>query len=71
MTNPRAGQPAAPTDLVNVAKLVTAYYAVHPIPVTQPSGYRLATPVTGDRRSTRITSSPYASDLRLPGQPRH
>jgi phosphoglucomutase len=26
----RAGQPAAPSDLVDVAKLVTAYYAEHP-----------------------------------------
>jgi phosphoglucomutase len=32
MADPRAGQPAAPSDLVNVAKLVTAYYAVHPDP---------------------------------------
>jgi phosphoglucomutase len=32
MTDPRAGQPAAPGDLVNVAKLVTAYYTVHPDP---------------------------------------
>jgi phosphoglucomutase len=32
MTNPRAGQPAAAEDLVDVAKLVTAYYAVHPDP---------------------------------------
>jgi phosphoglucomutase len=32
MVDPRAGQPAAPEDLVNVAKLVTAYYAVHPDP---------------------------------------
>jgi phosphoglucomutase len=32
MTDPRAGQPAAAEDLVNVAKLVTAYYAVHPDP---------------------------------------
>src|SRR6516165_5568408 len=32
MADPRAGQPAAPDDLVNVAKLVTAYYAVHPHP---------------------------------------
>ena len=30
MTDPRAGQPAAAQDLVNIAKLVTAYYAVHP-----------------------------------------
>ena len=32
MTSPRAGQPAAAEDLVDVAKLVTAYYAVHPDP---------------------------------------
>src|SRR5215468_5299540 len=32
MASPRAGQPAAPEDLVNVPKLVTAYYAVHPDP---------------------------------------
>jgi phosphoglucomutase len=32
MTDPRAGQPAAAQDLVDIAKLVTAYYAVHPDP---------------------------------------
>src|SRR5690348_2288095 len=32
MTDPRAGQPAAAEDLVDVAKLVTAYYRVHPDP---------------------------------------
>jgi phosphoglucomutase len=32
MADPRAGQPAASGDLVNVAKLVTAYYIVHPDP---------------------------------------
>ena len=32
MADPRAGQPAAPADLVNVAKLVTAYYTVRPDP---------------------------------------
>jgi phosphoglucomutase len=32
MVDPRAGQPAAVGDLVNVAKLVTAYYTVHPDP---------------------------------------
>jgi phosphoglucomutase len=32
MADPRAGQPTAPGDLVNVAKLVTAYYTVHPDP---------------------------------------
>src|SRR6266498_3821258 len=32
MMNPRAGQPAAAGDLVDVAKLVTAYFAQHPDP---------------------------------------
>jgi phosphoglucomutase len=32
MMSPRAGQPAAAEDLVDVAKLVTAYYALHPDP---------------------------------------
>jgi phosphoglucomutase len=32
MTDPRAGQPAAAEDLIDVAKLVTAYFAVHPDP---------------------------------------
>src|ERR1700722_5927781 len=32
MTDSRAGQPAGAGDLVNGAKLVTAYYAVHPDP---------------------------------------
>jgi phosphoglucomutase len=31
-TDPRAGQPAAPSDLVDVARLVTAYYSEHPDP---------------------------------------
>src|SRR5918997_1035396 len=32
MTEPRAGQPAAPSDLVDVASLVTAYYTLEPDP---------------------------------------
>src|SRR6266568_2184111 len=32
MVSQRAGQPAAPGDLVDVPKLVTAYYALHPDP---------------------------------------
>ena len=32
MTDPRAGQPAVAQDLVDIAKLVTAYYALHPDP---------------------------------------
>jgi phosphoglucomutase len=32
MNDPRAGQPATSADLIDVAKLVTAYYSVHPDP---------------------------------------
>ena len=32
MAAPRAGQPARPEDLVDIARLVTAYYAEHPDP---------------------------------------
>jgi phosphoglucomutase len=32
MVSPRAGQPAVAEDLVDVARLVTAYYALHPDP---------------------------------------
>ncbi|WP_328853540.1 phosphoglucomutase (alpha-D-glucose-1,6-bisphosphate-dependent) [Micromonospora globbae] len=32
MTHPRAGKPAEPADLVDVPRLVTAYYAEHPDP---------------------------------------
>ncbi|MCI3220657.1 phosphoglucomutase (alpha-D-glucose-1,6-bisphosphate-dependent) [Streptomyces sp. NP-1717] len=32
MVHDRAGQPAQPEDLVDVARLVTAYYALHPDP---------------------------------------
>ncbi len=30
--NPRAGQPAAPSDLVDIPHLVTAYFTEHPDP---------------------------------------
>jgi len=32
MADPRAGRPAEPADLVDIAKLVTAYFAEHPDP---------------------------------------
>ena len=32
MTDPRAGQPAEAADLVDVPRLVTAYYTPHPDP---------------------------------------
>src|SRR5215470_9467655 len=49
MTDPRAGQPAAPEDLVDVAKLVTAYYAVHPDP--DDVGQRVSFGTSGHRGS--------------------
>ncbi len=49
MADPRAGQPAAPDDLVNVAKLVTAYYAVHPDP--DDVGQRVSFGTSGHRGS--------------------
>ncbi|HEY7274371.1 MAG TPA: phosphoglucomutase (alpha-D-glucose-1,6-bisphosphate-dependent) [Trebonia sp.] len=49
MANPRAGQPAAPGDLVNVAKLVTAYYTVHPDPAE--IGQRVSFGTSGHRGS--------------------
>src|SRR5689334_9766072 len=30
--NPRAGQPAQPEDLIDVAQVVTAYYSIEPDP---------------------------------------
>ncbi|TDD99996.1 phosphoglucomutase (alpha-D-glucose-1,6-bisphosphate-dependent) [Jiangella asiatica] len=51
MTNhPRAGQPAAPEDLVDVAQLVRAYYTTHPDP-TQP-GQRVSFGTSGHRGSS-------------------
>ncbi len=49
MTDPRAGQPATPADLVDVAQLVTAYYTVHPDPAEP--GQRVAFGTSGHRGS--------------------
>src|SRR5512146_2050417 len=49
MADPRAGQPAAPADLVNIAKLVTAYYTVHPDPAD--IGQRVSFGTSGHRGS--------------------
>src|SRR6201988_1610169 len=49
MTDSRAGQPAEPGDLVNVAKLVTAYYTVHPDPAD--AGQRVSFGTSGHRGS--------------------
>jgi phosphoglucomutase len=54
MVHERAGQPAQPTDLVDVARLVTAYYALHPDPA-QP-GQRVAFGTSGHRGSSLNTA---------------
>jgi phosphoglucomutase len=48
--HPRAGQPAQPGDLVDVAALVTAYFAVHPDP--SDIGQRVAFGTSGHRGSS-------------------
>ncbi|MER7754499.1 phosphoglucomutase (alpha-D-glucose-1,6-bisphosphate-dependent) [Kitasatospora sp. NPDC097643] len=50
MAHERAGQPAQPGDLVDVARLVTAYYALHPDP--QEAGQRVAFGTSGHRGSS-------------------
>ncbi|HUZ53751.1 MAG TPA: phosphoglucomutase (alpha-D-glucose-1,6-bisphosphate-dependent) [Streptosporangiaceae bacterium] len=49
MVSPRAGQPAAAEDLVDVAKLVTAYYALHPDP--EQAAQRVSFGTSGHRGS--------------------
>lgn len=48
--HPRAGQPAQPVDLIDVAALVTAYYSVHPDPTDV--GQRVAFGTSGHRGSS-------------------
>jgi phosphoglucomutase len=50
MTDPRAGQPASPADLVDVAHLVTAYYTGEPDP-TEPD-QRVSFGTSGHRGSS-------------------
>ncbi|MFF0577736.1 phosphoglucomutase (alpha-D-glucose-1,6-bisphosphate-dependent) [Streptosporangium saharense] len=50
MTHDRAGQPAQPSDLVDVARLVTAYYALHPDPGE--AGQRVSFGTSGHRGSS-------------------
>ncbi|MFE4056497.1 phosphoglucomutase (alpha-D-glucose-1,6-bisphosphate-dependent) [Streptomyces sp. NPDC059096] len=54
MPHERAGQPARPEDLIDVAKLVTAYYALHPDP--QEPGQRVAFGTSGHRGSSFATA---------------
>ncbi|GAA3562828.1 phosphoglucomutase (alpha-D-glucose-1,6-bisphosphate-dependent) [Nonomuraea rosea] len=54
MTHERAGQPAGPDDLVDVARLVTSYYALHPDPGQV--GERVAFGTSGHRGSSLDTA---------------
>jgi phosphoglucomutase len=54
MAHERAGQQAAPEDLTDVARLVTAYYALHP-DVREP-GQRVAFGTSGHRGSSLATA---------------
>ncbi|MET8182421.1 phosphoglucomutase (alpha-D-glucose-1,6-bisphosphate-dependent) [Streptomyces sp. NPDC005336] len=54
MPNERAGQPARPEDLVDVARLVTAYYALHPDPA-EPA-QRVTFGTSGHRGSSLATA---------------
>jgi phosphoglucomutase len=54
MVSPRAGQPAAAEDLVDVAKLVTAYYALHPDP--ENAAQRVSFGTSGHRGSALVTT---------------
>ncbi|SFP66055.1 phosphoglucomutase [Geodermatophilus dictyosporus] len=54
MTDPRAGQPAAPADLVDVASLVTAYYTLVPDPADP--GQRVSFGTSGHRGSSFDTA---------------
>lgn len=50
MTHDRAGRPAGPSDLVDVARLVTAYHALHPD--VGEAGQRVAFGTSGHRGSS-------------------
>ncbi|MEU1269367.1 phosphoglucomutase (alpha-D-glucose-1,6-bisphosphate-dependent) [Streptomyces sp. NPDC005799] len=54
MQHERAGQQAGPGDLVDVARLVTAYYALHPDPADP--GQRVAFGTSGHRGSSLATA---------------
>jgi phosphoglucomutase len=54
MSDPRAGQPATSADLVDIAKLVTAYFTVHPDP--EDPAQRVAFGTSGHRGSALTAS---------------
>ena len=64
MIHERAGLPALDSDLVDVARLITAYYSDQPDPARSTSGSASARRATAaracDARSTRTTSPPPA-----------
>lgn len=54
MPHERAGQPARPEDLIDVARLVTAYYTLHPDPAVPDQ--RVAFGTSGHRGSSAATA---------------
>ncbi|MFI5773969.1 phosphoglucomutase (alpha-D-glucose-1,6-bisphosphate-dependent) [Streptomyces sp. NPDC051658] len=54
MPHERAGQPARPEDLIDVARLVTAYYSLHPDPAEPDQ--RVAFGTSGHRGSSTATA---------------
>ncbi|MFF3733178.1 phosphoglucomutase (alpha-D-glucose-1,6-bisphosphate-dependent) [Streptomyces sp. NPDC002476] len=54
MPHERAGQPARPEDLIDVARLVTAYYTLHPDPAVPDQ--RVAFGTSGHRGSSLATA---------------
>ena len=54
MTSPRAGQPAAPEDLIDVSALVAAYYDLHPDPAIPEQ--RVSFGTSGHRGSSLTTT---------------
>src|SRR5437868_14073708 len=51
-SNPRAGQPAEPSQLVDVDRLIAAYYEIHPDPAVP--GQRVAFGTSGHRGSAFV-----------------
>ena len=54
MTSPRAGQPAAPEDLIDVSALTAAYYDLHPDPAIPEQ--RVSFGTSGHRGSSLTTT---------------
>ena len=74
--NPRAGQPAQPEDLIDVAQVVTAYYTVEPDPDNVDQQVAFGT--SGHRGSSLDAAfneahilADHAGDRRVPGGAGH